>query len=221
MRVRELLSEYQFRPMIDGASEFHSEAPEFNQDWGEFTEKVREKLEAHCSEVIAMYQRGRNPLYRGCRETEHPLFRARIPRKIDLPITSAANELLINAGHEAGVHANFHESIICNSDPHRVVDDGMLYIVFPMNGFRYTWSKKYHDLVKGIGANTRVDLATLTTEDPVAYETVREALTEADFVNSNFADALATHHDVAITGVDYYGLKSRVWRKYITSWWGF
>lgn len=219
MRIRDVLSEYHFRPMLDDADDVHTESPEMDEDWGEFVIKVRKRIEENCSEILEVYRRTQRLLYRGIDDTEHPLFRAKIkPHHRDPSLSPHAYQLVVHAMNEQAVKANLHNSLICSSDPRQAVKNGSLYVILPFDGFRYTWSKRHFDLLKGIQNDSDVVLSTFDMSDAADGEAIREAVIEAELTNTGIDAALSEHHDIILSGVDYFGLRATVWKKYMENW---
>lgn len=112
--------------------------------------RVCKFIEEHCSEFLASVNAAHRFLYRGIKTYESPseifLGRSRNdrhPRDTDADIQLIADEYLTLRGFKA-LRSN---SIFCAGEEQNALTYGDPYIIFPINGFDYTWSLEHVDWV--------------------------------------------------------------------------
>ena len=106
-------------------------------------------ITTHCSDILKFYKNTGSYLYRGIKGGNNSVFigSPRIDRiPLDTPITTQT--AIDNKLKEAGFTALRSNSIFCSSDIMEAYDYGEAYIVFPCNGFTYTWAEYTRDLTK-------------------------------------------------------------------------
>ena len=108
--------------------------------------KICKFIERNCSEFIAQAQASRKFLYRG--ETrdlgEYSMGHSREnrrPRDTDIKVQQVVDQLLSRQGFKA-LRGN---SIFTISDIKQAYGYDLVYVIFPLNGFDYTWSHKFAD----------------------------------------------------------------------------
>lgn len=118
-------------------------------------ENLFKALSKNCSQIIKVYKEiNRNNfnqnkfLYRGIRSSDDALYGkpydARKPKDSD----GELHELLNNAMDSAGLQAKRDNSTFMTGDRSQASGYGnSLYIMFPVDGFKFTWSKREKDLV--------------------------------------------------------------------------
>lgn len=118
-------------------------------------ENLFKALSKNCSQIIKVYKEiNRNNfnqnkfLYRGIRSSDDALYGkpydARKPKDSD----GELHELLNNAMDSAGLKAKRDNSTFMTGDRSQASGYGnSLYIMFPVDGFQFTWSKREKDLI--------------------------------------------------------------------------
>lgn len=102
---------------------------------------------ADCSESIVAMQEAKKFLYRGLNlAEEYDVFKGRSRKNREAKDTSnkmqkAMDDLYMKAGFKA-LRSN---SIFCSSEYNTAESYGDVYIIFPVNGFSFTWSPKIYD----------------------------------------------------------------------------
>jgi transcription antitermination factor NusG len=111
-------------------------------------------LAKHCKEIIKVYKElNRNNfdrqklLFRGIKSSDDALygkpFDARKPKDSNRELHDLVNGTISNLGFEA----NRENAMFVSGDRSQASNYGSLYIMFPVDGFKFTWSKTVKDLV--------------------------------------------------------------------------
>lgn len=111
-------------------------------------------LAKHCKEIIKVYKElNRNNfdrqkfLFRGIKSSDDAVygkpFDARKPKDSNRDLHDLVNGTINNLGFEA----NRENAMFVSGDRGQASNYGSLYIMFPMDGFKFTWSKTVKDLV--------------------------------------------------------------------------
>ena len=149
MHIYEILNEKRLKP---------GKIQKIKAKKGPFEEKYAPLLLRDCKQIIRAYKKA-NHDFKGVRSLSHAkcLFRGtnrkpeayigmprvdRNPKDTSKLMHNQINMLLTRAGFEA-TRAN---SIFVSSNIGQVEDYGTAYIIFPLDGFKFTWSSKYGDL---------------------------------------------------------------------------
>jgi hypothetical protein len=112
-------------------------------------------IKEKCSDILVLYRENRKVLYRGIASSEKYLIDEspvnRLPRDTPRFLSFAIDDKLQAAGFKA-LRSN---SIFCTgreNDAIAYADGGSLYVIFPVNGFDYTYCK-YRDLTEEMEYN--------------------------------------------------------------------
>lgn len=101
-------------------------------------------IKDHCSEFLKM--KGANDLVRGVRENSPSIFMG-YPRKnrrsIEGEISTELTKIVDKYMQMTGFTALRGNSLFCNSDPEMAEPWGELYVIFPINGFTFAYSKRH------------------------------------------------------------------------------
>ena len=111
-------------------------------------------LAKHCKEIIKVYKElNRNNfdrqkfLFRGIKSSDDAVygkpFDARKPKDSNRDLHDLVNGTINKLGFEA----NRENAMFVSGDRGQASNYGSLYIMFPMDGFKFTWSKTVKDLV--------------------------------------------------------------------------
>ncbi len=110
-------------------------------------EKSWELVQKNCSDVLSVYFRNKKLLYRGVsREKEIPnifLSQNRTDRRVVLGSNLYTGKVCDLYLKTAGFTALRGSSTFCNSELRRTVGWGETYIIFPLNGFKFTYSLEF------------------------------------------------------------------------------
>ncbi len=168
-------------------------------------------IQTKCSDILSVYQKNQVYLYHGGKLGDTPqMFKTekkRIPKDTPENIQKFVDQLLKKAGFTA-LRSN---SLFCTGDINEAWGYGSYnapYIIFPFNGFQFTWSKiindftlyfgltdmfianEYFALVNGIPKPTK----TLTDMTP------KQFISKFKFSNTNITAAIKSKQEILISG---------------------
>jgi hypothetical protein len=115
-------------------------------------ERGFDKFLVDCSESIAAMKKAKTFLYRGIGRNDAPvIFKGRSrddrqPLDSNRSITKYIDEIMRHQGLTA-VRSN---SIFCSGNEGQTEEYGNTYLIFPINGFSFSWSPKVRDLTRYI-----------------------------------------------------------------------
>lgn len=144
---------------------------------GNSTDALMTLLNKECSEIINLYRSNKKFLYRGVSDSYNkPVFFLK-PRDDRNSLTdNTAQEIIDNYLKSKKFVALRSNSFFCTSDYHTASGYGESYIIFPKNGFKYTYSPKSWDLVD--------DIDFYSLSDAGDYDTSLDFSNIKSFVNS-------------------------------------
>lgn len=116
------------------------------------TTKGFSKLEADCGEALTIFREAKQVLYRGSSSARLQFPDGQFhghPRKDRLAkdsyqIMQAAYDALLK---KLGYSALRSNGLFCTANPDQALGYGQVYVIFPKNGFTYTWSTVSEDIV--------------------------------------------------------------------------
>jgi len=127
----------------------------------EFVKQFVPVLQKNCKQALSAFKKA-NVLYRGSKPHGSAYLgrsvKNRTPMDTPNPVQSNLDQLFLSAGYKA-VRGN---SIFVSGDADTADEYGHLYIIFPIDGFNFTWSTKISDLYSFLhhgGYETGSDLA--------------------------------------------------------------
>jgi hypothetical protein len=128
-----------------------------------------QKILSECGNAIdEMRNAGGKFLYRGFKGTYLPgvVYNTEVrgPKDTSVDVQNIVDSVLSLAGFTA-LRGN---SVFCTSNKGLANEYGPLYLIFPKDGFKITWSKKYEDFYLSYALNLKDPNSFL--EDPVATE---------------------------------------------------
>ncbi len=134
--------------------------------------KLFSYIETNCSDAVAAMVANKQLLFRGMNITKsvfigHPKEN-RKPKDSSVKDQQLFDELLTIAGFTA-LRSN---SIFCTASVSHASDFGNTYIIFPMNGFKFTWSPMYKDVI--IREHSFFDIADNTEQIEEYYDSAAE-----------------------------------------------
>lgn len=157
----------------------------------------------NCSESITAMRETRTLLYRGLRGHGYPDAFKGAPRNNRVPTSMSryANSVEFdNALLKAGAKAIRSNSIFCTSSnafASNYATNGGIYIIFPVNGFNFTWSP--------------------TTKDSIEWfqdlEPNYDAIVRDNYTTKDFIAALNSKHEIMISS-EYYAFKYSKYGKF-------
>jgi hypothetical protein len=172
----------------------------------ELSETYIALIKRDCSEALAAMKATGRFLYRGVPGATLRAFKG-ASRENRRPLSTKAHfqvlidEMLSHYGFKA-LRSN---SIYCTSAYEEAQyyekGSGHLYMIFPINGFDYTWSRYSGDLYAMMGSS---DYQTLNNRD---FESFQEKF---QFTNKYLNDALTAGHEVMVHG-QYYAFSNLIY----------
>jgi hypothetical protein len=114
--------------------------------------KALKFIDSHCSEFLSSMKKSRKILYHGFRTEDisslNGIFigkpwHKRIPKDSDLKLQQTLDFIMNNEGFSA-LRGN---SIFCTSKQNKASDFGHVFLIFPLNGFSYSYSGGHYDLM--------------------------------------------------------------------------
>jgi hypothetical protein len=167
--------------------------------------QVMRKLQANCGQFLRDAKYAGRLLFRGkagSRSLNTPSFVGdsipdRRPTDLNKVIHDNLNRVMLGMGYTA-TRGN---SIMCTSDLEMAREYGSPYLIFPLNGFSFTWSTKTKDLYTDYFMNRT------TWEDSIKYFDSEEDFikNELKLKQTDFISALKSGHEIYIKG-RYYAL---------------
>jgi len=160
-----------------------------------------ERVERHvenCSQILKIYSQTQRVLYRGISGEASDIFFGRSPVNRTPVDTSPELHNLINKKlREFGFIACRDNSIFTSS--HRMTADyyGSMYVIFPLDGFDYTWSPKIRDFFNEISGYGEYDIKTDNLENMTRKDFEK---TFGYIQNQGIDVAIATEKEVMIRG---------------------
>lgn len=159
-------------------------------------------VQTECSDAWNAYDTHSMFLYRGIqsmKDSEMVMFHGktrnnRRPAATKNAISEAIDGNLIAMGFTA-IRSN---SIFCSSHITDAASYGKAYIIFPKNGFQFTWSPKVADLFIEL-ASSDVNYTAKMIRDMTAEE-FQDAF---GYTNVGFGEALESYNEIMISG-EYY-----------------
>jgi len=108
---------------------------------------VSKYIQNHCSDILKIYRETDNYLFRGWAGDKPSIFMGnpridRQPKDVAYNIQVGVDEKLKDAGFTA-LRSN---SIFCTCERNHAGKYGAVYVIFPINGFNYTWALGLYDL---------------------------------------------------------------------------
>jgi len=168
--------------------------------------ELAEFMKKNCSNIIETYNYENRYLYHGMRSTHSHIFMAqtredRLPRDTPEYVQIKLDKILASQGFTA-LRSN---SIFCTSDFKFVHDYGSPFMIFPINGFTYTWNTTAKDLFQRY--ELRYDSSLLTTEMNKPDLDPKKFISDFNFKNNEgLLTALRKENEVCIHG-SYIGIE--------------
>jgi hypothetical protein len=130
-----------------------------------------------CSDAVSAMKATSSLLYRGLLNTEIDAFYGKSRKyRRPLDLKPSIQEFFDNAMRSVGMEAVRSNSIFCSSDLDQAMGYGSTYIIFPKNGFKFSWSPIVRDLASKIGGYTIEELSTLG----ITYQKVKTRAREIE-----------------------------------------
>lgn len=173
-------------------------APNYSE---EDIQKFTQLVSVDCSQYISALKIALKPLVRGFNSHSSMAFKG---RSRDSRITYTDPEIVKyfnEAFAEAGIIANRTNTISTSTNVGEAGMFGTLYYLFPIDGFKFSWSPKIEDFGSAFG-DTRLEnleevYPNLMSESPVEY---------FHYTNGSLPEALHSRHEISIHG-EYYAFR--------------
>ena len=132
-------------------------------------------IEKECSKFLVEVKKANKFLYRGM-DNDHPVVYGRSHEKRDPKDTSERTQKEIDKIlSDAGFKALRSNSIFTTGDYGRAGGYGDVYIIFPRNGYNFTWSTKHKDWVPHESDTKKVIMVGMTGVTDNAVEEIDRA----------------------------------------------
>lgn len=159
-------------------------------------------IKKNCSEILEIYKETNKLLYRGFNDKMPPIFIGNPRRDRWTKDTPQMYQTAIdNKLRDEGFKALRNNSIFCTSKVTRAMQYGIVYTIFPTNGFNYTWSSSIYDMYAETGKDEFTD--DVLGEELSAYEFIKKY----QFKDDNLINALVSTNEIYINGT-YVGINS-------------
>ena len=184
----------------------------------EYFDEVRDRIKIECSDAYRAYQNTKTALYRGVKVNDglfsgfFKLFKPKQdlniylgkPRENRKPLGSDSymQRAFDEVFQEKGFTALRSNSIFCTGSSGMAGDFGRTYIIFPKNGFSFTWSPSVKDLyveTRGTAITSREYKA----NPAVLKQKVEEFVDSRKYSNTNFEEALLSRNEILVNGEFY------------------
>jgi len=158
---------------------------------------IKEFIEINCSDILKFYKETGNMLYRGIKNNKPYLINN--PVKYRTPVDTPVNiQYIVDVKLEAaGFTALRSNSIFCFGNSYNPKFYGRVYMVFPFNGFSYTWSLKIKDLYDDYAS---VSMFSGKAIKDMENMSPKEVVDIFDFVSTNLKTACNTPNEILIHG---------------------
>lgn len=176
------------------------------------TVKITDFIKTNCSEFLTIAKKTNELLYRGYQDSVPKDHFIGYPRQDRKPsgLSIDLHNKLIKCFDLVGLEAPRNKTISCTSSMYTTIDFGdgnttdHVYVIFPLNGFKYSWSTKFDDigaLGQGFGEGDDV-IAKLEniSLNKINYKFAEKMITSFGFTNKNLEKALKMKHEVAVEG---------------------
>lgn len=200
-------------------------------------EPAKRYIHKYCSKALNDYLRVKTVLYRGT-ESSAGSFRVSAGIFVGNPRTNRASygddpnlmKLVDEKLAGAGFDALRHNSIFCTSDYQWTRRFGKTYVIFPRDGFEFTYSGVIHDVNTFNFTDPGVEKR--ETDGRFRYEFLQkraeffDGMTPEEFVNvfrfnhTNFASAVMSRKEVYIKG-DYIAIDAYLFERHLDYLMGF
>ena len=230
MRLLELLEAYSplasyYNSTGDNGAVRNLEALITPEEQLEFLATEMSGMLKNCSQIISIYKQANGFLYRGMKHK--PIaFESNIRTdRSTVEMHPEYAKALVRAYNALGIKAHRQNSIFTTPDRHKAHDWGNAYIVFPQNGFSFS----YFTEIKSNYAYYRMEnaaAAVVNPYDPHNFATddediasIVKVMKELGITDKNLTYAIQQECEVLITGAKFYAF-SIEWQGVIRKWIG-
>jgi hypothetical protein len=186
-------------------------------------ERIIDVLESECGDALQAVKSAHRFIYRGVKvggsnvgtfwkprhlQGSAPTIFKSSSRENRKPMdTPGQIQNMIDGALEAtGFKALRSNSIFCSGYKAAAINYGVPYIIFPINGFDFTWSRRYADLFSDVIDNLTVnDGAREQFFDQFEHDPGEWIFDIAKYNNSGLENAINSNHEIMIRG-EYYAI---------------
>lgn len=183
----------------------------------EFLNNSLSDMKETCSEIINVYQQTDRFLYRGMKRKPY-VFLSNIRQDrntVQMPMEFA--HLLVDAYTACGIYANRQNSIFTSPIVKTAGYWGEEYIVFPFNGFKFSYVTKY-DTQYPFADLYELSMQAQGRENPVEFMVPK--LKEMGLTDKNLPYAIENNLEVLIAGDKFYAFSFNRWADTLAEWLG-
>lgn len=153
-------------------------------------------IEESCSEFVSEMKIASMFLYRGVQGSNQPIFTNITPwNRKPIGQTKPQQKTLDKILKLGGFKSLRSNSICCSSTESEIRKFGVPYLIFPRNGYAFTWSSKIAD----IGSDGNFAKLIWNMYEP-SYKSATSIINSFGFKNNNMAAALESGNEITIHG---------------------
>lgn len=155
-------------------------------------------LQKYASQIIGAYKKADRFLYRGTNMIGTTVAIKNPPvDRMPFVITKEVNDFIDKKLRVTGFKALRGNSFFCSSSSEMAGSYGDRYIIFPFNGFSFTWSPKIRDLVMDYDLWAD-DSQPQRFVNHYYTTTAQEVINELGYKNTDIVSAIISRHEVFI-----------------------
>lgn len=186
-----------------------SKSPSYKPIKSDDLKKFLMGIQKQCSEILSVYREvpGRY-LYRGFSSNPTAYFLKGVSPTNRMPtdMSYTVHSKLVHLFNKLGIKANRSNSIFCTTHGITAQGHGPVYIIFPINGFNYSWSRMAIDLFTAIETKGPFHIKFRDRMDIDDPRSVEEIQSKFQFTDNDLELALQTYHEILING-SYYAVR--------------
>lgn len=153
-------------------------------------------IKENCSNFVYDMKKASKFLYRGVDGINPPVFTKTSPwNRKPIGQSQSQQETLDNILKLGGFKSLRSNSICCTSNEYQIEQFGIPYMIFPKNGYSFTWSSKIED----IGSNNKFAALLFAINTP-DYKKAMSVINTFEFKNTDMSSALESENEITIHG---------------------
>jgi hypothetical protein len=153
---------------------------------------IKEFIEINCSDILKFYKETGNMLYRGIHNFDPYLVTNVITNRKPVDTPLSIQKVTDARLKEAGFTALRSNSIFCFGDSLYCAYYGNIYLVFPFNGFSYTWSYYIKDFYEEYDTRFKKEMNNISNMSSSDF------IKSFGFTNKYLKDACNTPNEILI-----------------------
>lgn len=173
--------------------------------WGD----VERLIVKDCSDILGLYKANKKVFYRGTRKRHPEIFKGasitgRRPADTPKPVQRKVDQMLKALGFKA-LRSNsiFVTPMKINAEEYSVDGGDGVYVIFPINGFKYTWSEHVGDMFGYFADEMGSKLEHWLLNAKVNPKSLKQFQEYFGYTNKHLDQALDHHSEVMISGQYY------------------